>query len=350
MRKCVAVSHGGGVEWLLRQSGGQDRHGSVLGADVGRGLYGEAVCLGYALAFQDGCDECGGEAVAGPYGIGNLDLGCRLERHVAGGEYVAAVDAAGEYEHLQVVLPEQYPAFVLEVYAGVAEHAADQNELFVVYLQYVAPLHGVAQNLLVVEALAQVDVEDDECIVGLRHGVEKAVDGAARYHAALCQGAEADCLRVFGQGFEAGGIGDVVPRHVFLDFVLRDAGLVDVDLHGAGGIGYLHDVVVEPFGGEVFQDFLAQRIVAYGTYHAARQSELGYVIGKIGRGSAYFLTFGQHVPQGFAHSYYYVFHGMRIGVNGVIISFLFSAYSRADCRQDLGRAAAGGALCEESFS
>lgn len=242
---------------LRRQLGGQERHGAILGADVGRGLYGEVVCLDYTLAFQEGGDEGGSEAVAGPYGIGNLDLGGGLERHVAGGEYVTAVDAAGEYEHLQVVLPEEYPTFVLQVYAGVAEHAADQNELFVVYLQYVAPLHGVAQNLLVVEALAQIDVEDDEGIVGLRHGVEKAVDGAARYHTALGQGAEAYGFCVFGQGFEVGGVGYVVPRYVFLDFVLRDAGLVDVDLHGAGGIGYLGNVVVEPFGGEVFYDFFA---------------------------------------------------------------------------------------------
>ena len=69
-----------------------------------------------------------------------------------GGEDVAAVDAAGEDEHLQVVLAQQNPAFVLEVDAGVAEHAADGDELLVVDFEYVAALHRVGEDFLGVEA------------------------------------------------------------------------------------------------------------------------------------------------------------------------------------------------------
>ena len=35
-----------------------------------------------------------------------------------GGEYIAAVNATGEDEHLKVVFSKQYPALILKVYAG----------------------------------------------------------------------------------------------------------------------------------------------------------------------------------------------------------------------------------------
>ena len=55
---------------------------------------------------------------------------------------------------------------------------------------------------------------------------------------------------------------------------------------------------------EILQNLHAQLVFAYRAHHTAVQSELRYVIRKVCRRTAYFLSFGQHVPQCFAHSYY----------------------------------------------
>ena len=66
---------------------------------------------------------------------------------------------------------------------------------------------------------------------------------------------------------------------------------------------------LQAFRGEILQDFLSEEVVADGADHATGESELRHMIGEIRRSATDFLTFGQHVPQGFAHSYYYlVFH------------------------------------------
>lgn len=82
---------------------GEDGHGSLPGADVGGGADGKGVRLGHALPFEYRGDECGGETVARSYRVGYLDFWGRLERDVAGCKDVAAVDAASENEHLEII-------------------------------------------------------------------------------------------------------------------------------------------------------------------------------------------------------------------------------------------------------
>lgn len=296
----------------MRMSGGefgrQHGHGSVAGADVGGGAHGQRMGLGNAFAPEYGGYEGCGEAVARAHRVGNLYMGCGLERDVAGCEHIAAVDAACENEHPEVVFAEKYPAFVLKVDSGVAEHTADYHEFLIVDFQNVAALHGVAENFLVVESLTKVHVKDRKSVVGAGHRVEKPVDGFARHHIALCERAEAHGLGVLGEGVELRSVGDIVPGYILLDFILRYACGVDFHLYGACGVGHFGDKMVEALGGEVFQEFLSEGIGADSAYHTARQAELRDVIGEIGGRTAYFFTFRKNVPQGFAHSYNKVFH------------------------------------------
>lgn len=48
-------------------------------------------------------------------------------------------------------------------------------------------------------------------------------------------------LGVAGEVLEGVGEGDVVPGDILLDFVLRYAGGVNLDLDGAGGVGHFGD-------------------------------------------------------------------------------------------------------------
>ena len=88
--------------------------------------------LGYGFAFKNRRYESGCKAITCAYGIGYLNFRCRLERYIAGGEYIAAVDATGENQHLEIVFSKKDPAFVLEVDSGIAEHAAHGNQFLVV--------------------------------------------------------------------------------------------------------------------------------------------------------------------------------------------------------------------------
>lgn len=62
--------------------------------------------------------KCGRETVAGSDGICDFHFRRGLERYVAWSEHVAAVDAAGENEHFEIVFAEKNPAFVLKVDTG----------------------------------------------------------------------------------------------------------------------------------------------------------------------------------------------------------------------------------------
>lgn len=290
---------------LLCEFRGEDGHGSVAGADEGRGADCEGVGLGDRLPAQNRGDESGCEAVACSDSIGHLDLGCGLEGDVAGSEDVATVDTAGENEHLEVVLAEEDPALVLEVDAGIAEHARHRHEFLIVYLEDVAALHGVAENLFGVESLTEVYIEYHEVVFVLGHGVEESVDCAARHHVALCQRAEAHGTCASGEAFQGGGVRDVVPGHVLLDVILRHAYGVKLHLHCAGRVGYLFDKGVDAALAEVGKEFFAQRVVADGADGAGGYAELLHVVGEVGGCAADFLTFGKDVPEGLAHSDYY---------------------------------------------
>ncbi|CDB11952.1 unknown [Bacteroides sp. CAG:633] len=223
---------------------------------------------------------------------------------MTGREDVAAIDATGQDKHLQVVLGQQNPALVLQVDAGIAEHTAHGDQFLIINLQNVAAAERIAQNLFRIETLTQVDVEDAQRIGIVGHGVEKTVDGLARHDAALCQRAEADGTRLTGQSFEGLRVGDVVPSHAFLDVIAGHALGIQLYLDGTRGVRHGFDESVQLFLAEVLQNLCAQFVLAYSTHHAALQPELRHVIGKVGGCSTQFFSFGQHVPQCFAHSDY----------------------------------------------
>ena len=286
----------------------EDGHGAFLGADVSRGAHGQRMGLRNAFTLEYRRYEGGGERVAGSYGISYFDLWRGLERHIARGEYVAAIDAAGEDEHLKIIFSEKDPALVLKVDAGISEHAAYRYQLLVVDLQNVAALHRVAEYLLGIETLTEVNVKYYEAVVIVRHSVEEAVYGIARYHVALGKGAEAYGLCILGKSFEPDGIGYIVPGHILLYFILGNAGGVNLYLHGACGVGHLGQELVEALGCEILHYLPAERVVAYGAHHTRGEAELRHMICEVCGCAAYFLTFGKNVPQGFSHAYYIVFH------------------------------------------
>jgi hypothetical protein len=68
------------IYFLIFKSGGDDRHGAVLGADKSTDFYSGLVCLADRFASEDLCHERTGKGVPCAYGIGNGDLRCRQER------------------------------------------------------------------------------------------------------------------------------------------------------------------------------------------------------------------------------------------------------------------------------
>ena len=120
------------------------RHSTVSGAYESGGLNGARMGLRHASAFQQAGDKCRGEGVARTDGIGHLHHGSGLKRHIARGEDIAAVDATGENEHFKIVFSKQNPAFVLEVYAGIAKHAAHRDQFLIIDFKNIAALHGIA--------------------------------------------------------------------------------------------------------------------------------------------------------------------------------------------------------------
>lgn len=97
----------------------------------------------YALTLEYRSNESSGEAVAGADRVGHFYFRCGLERYVAWGEDIAAVDATSQNEHLQVVFSEKNPAFVLKVDAGITEHTANGDKFLIVYFQNIAASHRV---------------------------------------------------------------------------------------------------------------------------------------------------------------------------------------------------------------
>lgn len=164
---------------------GQCGHRAVLGADIGAHLHGVLMGLGDGHTLEYAGAEGAGKRVAGSHGVGNLHMRSLVERLAAGSEDIAAVDTTGEHEHVQIVLAEDEPALVLNVQTGIAEEAAQRDELFIIYLQYIATLQTLADNLLGIEILAEIDVENLETVAG--SVVEKLVDGITARIAALGQ-------------------------------------------------------------------------------------------------------------------------------------------------------------------
>ena len=131
------------------------------------------------------------------------------------------------------------------------------------------------------------------------------MDGFARHDAALRQRTEANGTRMAGQLVEGRSVGDVIPGHALLNIIAGHTGGTKFHLHGTGRVRHGFDERGELTCTEAVQNFSAQLVLPYGTDHAAFQTELRHMIGKVGGRTAQLFPLGQHVPQGFAHSYYY---------------------------------------------
>ena len=169
----------GANEDLLGEFLWQDRHGSILCADVCRNLYCQFMRLFYALTLQNACHECACEGIPSAHRISHFHLWCLDKRNLARSEHVAAVYAAGKDEHLQIILAQEEPAFILQVDARITEDAAYGDQFLIVDLEDVASLDALGDNLLGIESLTEIDIEDFEDSFSFRHVVEEAVDGVA---------------------------------------------------------------------------------------------------------------------------------------------------------------------------
>ena len=177
----------------------------------------------YALALQDACHECTCERIASTYCVCHFYLRSLNKRNFARGEYVAAVYAAGKDEHLQIILAQEEPAFILQVDARITEDAAYGNQFLIIDLEDVASLDALGDNFLGIESLTEIDIEDFEDSFLLRHVIEEAVDGVTGNLVALSQRTEAGCGAILSQLFKGWRVGDVVPGCSLLDVVARNA-------------------------------------------------------------------------------------------------------------------------------
>ena len=259
--------------------------------------------MGFRDGFsrEEGANERTGKGVACAYGIRHLHLGGVQERHAAFVEDIAAVYAAGEDEHLEVVFLDEETAFLLQGQAGQVEQPGHHHQLFVVDFQDVATAERGLQHFLVVEVLAQVDVEHLEAILG--HGVQEQADALPRDGAALGQGTEAHGPALAGQVGQFLGVRDVVPGYARLNLVLRNAAAVQAYLHGAGRVFHAVQVVGQMMLLQGFHNFLAQLVLADSTHGKTFQAELAGMISEVGGCAPQLLSLGKHIPQRFPDTY-----------------------------------------------
>ena len=88
--------------------------------------------FGHRFSIENGGTESSCKRIACAHCVGNRYFGRLLERDNARCEHIAAIDAASENQHLQVVFCQQNPAFILQINAGITKHTADSHQLFVV--------------------------------------------------------------------------------------------------------------------------------------------------------------------------------------------------------------------------
>ena len=232
------------------------------------------MCLSDALALQDACHECTSERIASTHCVCHFHLRCLYKRNFARGEHITAVYAAGKDEHLQIILAQEKPAFILQVDARITEDAAYGNQFFIVDFEDIASLDAIGDNFLIIESLTEIDVEDFEDFFSLRHVVEEAIDGVAGNLVALSQRTEAGCGTILCQLFQGWRVGDVVPGCSLLDVVARNAVGIERNLDGACRLGYLVYLIVEMVVVEFLLQFLAQLIIAHCADRTALESEL----------------------------------------------------------------------------
>ena len=155
---------------------------------------------------------------------------------MAGCKDIRAVGAAGKHEHVEVVLAQNEPALVLDVKAGIAKHATDKHQFLIVDFQYIATLERLLQYFLGIELLTQVDIENLQAVV--RRGIEEFLDGRTADNVSLSQRTETNSTTVGGNLCDVVIEGDVVPSHVLLDVIGRDALFIKLHLHRTCWIRY----------------------------------------------------------------------------------------------------------------
>ena len=169
--------------------------------------------------------------------------------------------AARQNQVTQVVLLDE-PAACLVV-RGVldAEHAAQEQQLFVVDLEHVGVAKHLFDEFLRIHVTAQVDVEEAQRL-GL--GVlEQLDDRLMRLGGAQRERAEAHGVGLLHDVDELVRVQDVVPCHVRHDRVFRNA-VAQRDFHGAGGprVALQHRVDASLFGGH--RELVAELVLAHG--------------------------------------------------------------------------------------
>ena len=186
---------------------------------------------------------------------------------------------------------------------GKPEHGTEQPELLLVYLQNVACRKRLLDYIPAVEVLAQVDVEDPEARFALRHPMQEAADRISRHPAPLGQRSEAEHVRPGGQSVECRGPGDIVPGHVFPDFIGRNSRGIECDLHRSRRESDPFETMAQPHSVERPHETVSEVIGPDCADGHRSESELSGMPGEVGGSTADLRAFGEHVPQRLAHSY-----------------------------------------------
>ena len=121
---------------------------------------------------------------------------------------------------------------------------------------------------------------------------------------ALGQRAEAHGAAVACNLLNLGSERDVVPCYVLADVVGGNALLVELYLHGACGVGHAGHGVLQSVLFESSDGFFSEFVFAECTngHGVGLSEELACMISEVGRCSAEFLTFRQHIPKCFAEA------------------------------------------------
>ena len=146
----------------------------------------------------------------------------------------------------------------------------------------------------------------------VRHGIEKTVYRNAADLIALRQRTEAYGARVQSQTFQLIRKRYIVPSHTLFYFITGHAHRIERHLHRARRIRHTFNLRTQTFLRKHFQYFITVGISAYRTDYAAVKAELRYMIGKVCRSTADFLSFGQAIPKRLTHSYYNLIHDIII--------------------------------------
>ena len=158
--------------------------------------------------------------------------------------------------------------------------------------------------------MAQVDIKNFQRIFGQR--LQEGLYCSLRFGAALRKRSETHRTGVVCQILQFGGKRNIVPGHPLANHISRHAFVVKGHLHGAGRVIDARHAEVQLLLVERFERFFAERIIADSADGHRIVTELGNMVGEIGRRSSELLTFGQHVPQDFSQTNDIRFHSLKV--------------------------------------